>query len=64
MTEWIWPNHDNYETKQLNMTKIEIDKPYETDKPFGVKLMFVDVMKFRSCSNVKVRQCKDFLVKI
>ena len=25
--EWIWPNHDNKEPKQLNMIEIETDKP-------------------------------------
>ena len=33
MTEWIWPNHDNDEPKQLNLTKTETDKPIETDEP-------------------------------
>ena len=33
MTEWIWPNHDNDKLYFLNFTKIETDKPYETDKP-------------------------------
>ena len=33
MTEWIRPNHDNNENEQLNLTKIETDKPIESDEP-------------------------------
>ena len=34
LTESRWPNHDNDEPYFLNLTEIETNKPYETNKPW------------------------------